>query len=47
MSGTDLTFFIGTVLGQVAPIVLAVTTGALMALSVLAGIVSFIDRSSS
>jgi hypothetical protein len=44
MSGNDLTAFIGTVLIQVAPIVLAVTAGALMALSVLGGIVSFIDR---
>jgi hypothetical protein len=44
MSGNDLSEFIGLTLTQVAPLVLAATVGALFAVSVLSGIVSFMDR---
>jgi len=44
MSGSDLSVFIGNTLGQVAPLVLTATMGALFALGVLAGIASFMDR---
>ena len=44
MSGSDLSAFIGTVLAQVAPVVLAVVIGALFAINVLAGIASFVNR---
>ena len=41
MSGNDLTAFTGETLGQLAPIVLSATTAILMALGVIAGIVTF------
>ena len=41
MQGNDLTTFVGAVVGQIAPLVLGVVTGALITLGIVAGIVAF------